>query len=65
MGFWDTAKDITKGLGKGFSEQANKAKDLADEWQHKDRAFIVNKYKNGNAIEKVAANKVAKDKGWK
>lgn len=68
MGFWDIAKTVGKGagaLGKGVLNSCQQAKDLSEQWAHKDRAFILDKYRNGNAIEKMAAGKVAKDNGWK
>ena len=72
MGFWDAvgkgAKMVGQGavaVGKGMAEQAREASNLADEWAYKDKAFIYNKFKNANSVEKMAAAKVAKQNGWK
>ena len=72
MGFWDAvgkcAKVAGKGamaVGSGLLEQTREATELADSWEGKDKAFIHNKYINGNVVEKMAAAKVAKQNGWK
>ncbi|HCR3328081.1 TPA: hypothetical protein ON529_002830 [Citrobacter freundii] len=52
-------------VGNSLIEQTREASELADSWEGKDKAFIYNKYKNGNVVEKMAANKVAKQNGWK
>lgn len=59
-----TASAATE-IGKGMVENVKKAQDLSIEWSNKDRAFILDKYKNGSTIEKMAATKVAKERGWK
>ena len=72
MGFWDAVGKCAKVAGKGamavgssLLEQTREASELADSWEGKDKAFIHNKFKNGNVVEKMAATKVAKKNGWK
>ena len=65
MGFLSSLGKGVGGVAKGVVDKVQEAKTLADEWSHKDKAFIHNKYKNGTAVERMAAGKVAKDNGWK
>jgi len=68
MGFLDIIKSVGKGvvsLGKHAGDTVTQANDLVQEWACKDKDFIMDKYRNGNVAEKLAANKVAIENGWK
>ncbi len=62
MGFFS---GFVKGAAKSVGNTIKDAHSLSQQWENKDRAFILDKYKNGTAAEQMAASKVAKDRGWK
>ena len=57
--------DMAIDAGKKQWGTVQEALDLSRQWADKDKNFIEDKRIRGTKVERMAANKVAKDRGWK
>jgi hypothetical protein len=64
MGFWSTVGDIAKGMAAKAAELPQEINELAEKYRREDDDFLKNKYRNGSAVQKIAAAKILKERGY-
>lgn len=48
-----------------MQEQVDKANELASDWDGKSDSYLKEKYRDGTTVEKMAATKLLKQRGYK
>jgi hypothetical protein len=64
MGFWNTLGNIAKGFAEIVAEKAEEVNEKVAEFKNKSDERLMIFYVKGNAIEKIAAAKVLKSRGY-
>lgn len=64
MSFWSTIGNVAKDVGKGIANTSQQAQNYIAEWQDKDDSFLMRKGASGTMAEKMAANKILRDRGY-
>lgn len=64
MSFWSTIGNVAKDAGRSVAQTTQQAQDYIIEWQDKDDSFLMRKGASGTMAEKMAANKILRDRGY-
>ena len=64
MGFWSTVGGLAKGAAENVQVKITEANVLAEDYRREDDDYLKEKVKRGRPIEKMAAAKVLKERGY-